>query len=372
MEDIKQRSFKILMTTDTVGGVWTYCLELCRALQDVEFHMVTSGAKMSEGQRAEVGSLANVTVYQTGYALEWMDNPWEDIDNSGEWLLRLESELRPDLVHLNSYAYGSLPFKAPKIVVAHSDVFSWWLAVKGENPPKEWNEYYFRVQGGLQDATLVVAPSRAKLRSIKEIYGALSNSKVIYNGRSKDLFFRGEKEPHIISLGRMWDEAKNIRLLLDAAAQTDCAIRIAGDQQFAGNSVALASANTQYLGKLDTTQVAEELAAASIYVLPAKYEPFGLSALEAAYSGCALVLGDIPSLREIWGFAALYVDPNDAGALAATITDLLNHPKKREEYGRRAQTRSRLYSLNTMAAAYREVYSSLAQPQHTYLKQETL
>ncbi len=32
--------------------------------------------------------------------------------------------------------------------------------------------------------------------------------------------------------------------------------------------------------------------------LPARYEPFGLSVLEAALSGCALVLGDIPSLRE--------------------------------------------------------------------------
>jgi glycogen synthase len=372
MIDIKLRSFKVLMTTDTVGGVWTYSLELCRALPEVEFYLVTSGAKMSEGQRAEVAYLKNVTVYQTGYLLEWMENPWEDIDNSGEWLLRLENELRPDLVHLNSYAYGALPFKGPKIVVAHSDVFSWWLSVKGEPPPREWNEYYCRVQAGLQAADLVIAPSKAKMRSIKEVYGAISNGKVIYNGRSKELFYTGEKQPHVLSMGRVWDEAKNIRLLVDAAAIASCAIRIAGNQQFANNSIAFETGNLQFLGKLDVNRVAEELASASVYVLPAKYEPFGLSALEAAFSGCALVLGDIPSLREIWGFAAIYVDPNDANALTAIITDLMKNPKKREEYGKRAQTRARLYSTAKMANGYLEAYNSLTQSKLQYLKQETV
>lgn len=372
MAGIKEVPYKVLMTADVVGGVWTYCLELCRALPQVEFHLVTTGARMSEGQRKEVDVLTNVTLYETDYALEWMENPWEDIDASGEWLLQLEGVLQPDVVHLNSYAYGALPFRAPKVVVAHSDVFSWWMAVKGEMPPKEWTKYFVQVQAGLQGANLVVAPSRAKMRSVQETYGALANTKVIYNGRAKDLFYTKDKEPYVFSMGRMWDEAKNIRLLVDAAAHSNWEIRIAGDQQFAGNSITVEGGATRYLGKLDTARVAAELAAASVYVLPAKYEPFGLSALEAAYSGCALVLGDIPSLREIWGFAAIYVDTSDERALAATLKDLASNPKKREEYGKRAQTRSRLYGAKTMAAAYMDVYSKLAQSQPEYLKQETL
>ena len=66
--------------------------------------------------------------------------------------------------------------------------------------------------------------------------------------------------------------------------------------------------------------LARKMAEASIYALPARYEPFGLSALEAALSGCALVLGDIPSLREIWGPAAIYVPADDkVGALRAAL-----------------------------------------------------
>ena len=48
-----------------------------------------------------------------------------------------------------------------------------------------------------------------------------------------------------------------------------------------------------FAGQLTTAEVRNVINTASIYALPARYEPFGLSILEAALSGCALVLGDI-------------------------------------------------------------------------------
>ena len=80
--------------------------------------------------------------------------------------------------------------------------------------------------------------------------------------------------------------------------------------------------------------MAAHLAASAIYALPARYEPFGLSALEAGLCGCALVLGDIPSLREVWGDAAVFVDPHDAQALAKALNCLIDHPEQRFEFGR--------------------------------------
>ena len=41
--------------------------------------------------------------------------------------------------------------------------------------------------------------------------------------------------------------------------------------------------------------------------------------LEAALAGCALVLGDMPSLREIWEGAALFVDPGDDAAIGSAL-----------------------------------------------------
>src|SRR5438128_1260761 len=135
---------KILMTADTVGGVWTYCMELCKSLQSypVEIHLVTMGDALKAWQKDEVKALNNVTVYETTFRLEWMNDPWQDIKECGEWLLQLEEKIEPDVVHLNCFAYGSLPFKAPVVVVAHSDVYSWFLSVKNEYPPAEWHQYF--------------------------------------------------------------------------------------------------------------------------------------------------------------------------------------------------------------------------------------
>jgi glycosyltransferase involved in cell wall biosynthesis len=266
MAGIKHTPMKVLMITDTVGGVWTYCMELCRGLTHVQFHLVTAGAKLNEGQRAEVESLQNVVVHETEYKLEWMENPWNDIDDSGEWLLELEKVLRPDLVHLNSYSYGMLPFNAPKVIVAHSDVFSWWQDVKGEMPQGGWNEYYYRVKQGLEAADLVIAPSRAMKKCIQEIYGVTSLIKVIYNGRSKEMFHSRSKKSYIFCMGRVWDEGKNVQLLIKAAEKIDCDIRIAGDQQFEGNLFEHYSNRIQFLGRLKNNSIAAELSEACLYV----------------------------------------------------------------------------------------------------------
>jgi hypothetical protein len=64
---------------------------------------------------------------------------------------------------------------------------------------------------------------------------------------------------------------------------------------------------------------------------PARYEPFGLSILEAAGDRCALMLGDIPSLREIWDSRAQSVAPGDHEALLAALATLLSRPERARE-----------------------------------------
>ena len=354
---------KVLMTADTVGGVWTYCVELCRALQNynVEFHLVTMGAKMKQWQLDEIEALENVHVYETEYKLEWMQSPWDDVEQSGKYLLELEERIQPDLIHLNSFSYGSLPFKAPKITVAHSDVFSWWKQVLSDVPSSDWNEYYKRVKEGLEQSDHIIAPSNTMKGFINDIYKPETKSTTIYNSRSKTLFYKRDKQPYIFSMGRVWDEGKNIKLLIEAASNINGEIRIAGDNTFETDSLEIKGSNITFLGKLNTTEIARELSLASIYVLPAKYEPFGLSALEAALSGCALVLGDIDSLREIWQDNAVYVNTNGAEELARTINKLLDDHVQLSAFASWAEKHSQHFSTDKMATGYFNIYKQLAQ-----------
>ncbi len=82
--------------------------------------------------------------------------------------------------------------------------------------------------------------------------------------------------------------------------------------------------------------------------------------LEAALSGCALVLGDIPSLREIWGDAAIFVAPNDTDSLQSAINRLIERPSFRDEMASRSTARARLFTADRMAQSYTETYQSLA------------
>lgn len=354
---------RVLMTSDAVGGVWTYSVELCRGLReyDVEVHVASMGPSPTPAQRAELVS-AGATFHESNYALEWMDEPWREVDMAGRWLSALAREIRPDLVHLNGYCHAALPFEAPVCVVAHSCVLSWWAAVFGERAPERYDEYRRRVSAGLRAAACVVGPSFALLDALRSCYGELRRTRVIPNGIAAlpPSTGRREKANLIFACGRIWDRAKNLECVAESARDLAWPVRIAGSQaETSGASIERSGA--RLLGPLTPLEVRAELERAAIFVHPALYEPFGLAPLEAARHGCALVLGDIPSLREVWSDAAIYVAPTDRTALADSLKALIDSPDAVAELGARARTRAAEYTDERMAFAYRSLYEELSQ-----------
>jgi glycosyltransferase involved in cell wall biosynthesis len=239
------------------------------------------------------------------------------------------------------------------VVVAHSCVLSWWSAAKGCNAPPRYGEYQRRVSLGLCTGDIVIAPTQAMLDSLGEHYSLPDGGRVISNGRNGKQFSPGKKRDCIMAAGRVWDEAKNLAALNAIAPRLPWPIEIAGDSSHD-------LANVVSLGRLSERELATQLAAASIYALPARYEPFGLSVLEAGLSGCALVLGDIESLREVWGDTAIFVSPNDEDQLAETLTRLIGDEALRTEMSQRALLRAQEFSLERMARGYLEAYSQCA------------
>lgn len=360
--EASQNPQSILMTTDTVGGVWTFSLTLARALRrhGVAVHLATMGAPLSSDQRRQAAALDNISLFESNYRLEWMDNPWDSVRRAADWLLFLEDRTCPDLVHLNGYVHAAEAWSSPVLVVAHSCVLSWWRAVKNEDAPHSWNRYRDEVRHGVASAELVVAPSRAMLDALALFYRVPFEGLVIPNGCDPALFAPATKEPLIFSAGRLWDEAKNISALDQIAERLSWPVYIAGDQQHPnGGRVEKTAGAAKLLGRLGSEAARDWYARASIYVLPAKYEPFGLSVLEAAQSGCALVLGDIPSLRENWDDAALFVDPGDCDALRDAIELLTRDDGWRSEFSRRARERGAAFTPECMAAAYMDGYRRL-------------
>jgi glycogen(starch) synthase len=348
------------MTADTIGGVWTYSMELTRSLaaRNMRIALATMGAPVSPVQRKEAEAIKNVELFESSFQLEWMPRAWKDVDRAGEWLLSLERETCAEIVHLNGYAHGALTWKAPALIVAHSCVLSWWEAVKQGPAPAEWNEYRRRVRQGLCAVDLIVAPTRAMLRALEKHYGPCHRTRVIANGRNPSEFFPVQKEPFIFAAGRLGDEAKNIAVLGRAAESLPWNVIVAGQASDASGNRSLPQ-NVCHLGFLSQEELAKWLSRAAIYCLPARYEPFGLSILEAAFAGCALVLGDIDSLREIWGETALFVPPSDPMALHITLRQLIEDPALREALSAKARRRALRYSAENFGAEYYDVYRAM-------------
>jgi glycogen synthase len=361
MEDKKRIPLRILMTADTLGGVWTYTIELIKALEPfgMQIALATMGDNLNLRQREQVSALPQVTLYESNFKLEWMDNPWGDVDAAGEWLLNIDKEFKSDIVHLNNFCHGNLNWGKPVIMVVHSCVGSWWKAVKGEAAPADWEYYQNAVAAGLQAADLVVAPSGAMLQEAGELYGPFNQSQVIYNGQNTANFKYAAKEPFIFSMGRVWDDAKNIKQLAQVGAHLDWPVYIAGDARHPVTGETQQLPNVHFLGTLSQTEIINWLSRTAIFCLPAKYEPFGLAILEAALSGCALVVGDIPSQREIWGAAATYVNPDDAEALKVALTKLTEDEFVRNIMGFRAMQRGLQYNIKQTAFEYRNAYAQL-------------
>jgi glycosyltransferase involved in cell wall biosynthesis len=335
---------RVLIVADVVGGVRTFVAELTQALADlgVEVHLALLGRGAPTSAAAAAASCQ-----VRDLKLEWMDDPWADIKATSDWIEALRERYRPDVIHMNTFA-PVRDVELPVVLTVHSCVLSWWRAVQGKEAPSSWGRYWWLVRQAFDRADVMAAPTRALLDEMACVYGDLPPARVIPNGRAlakRPAAIR--REALVVSAGRLWDEAKNAAMIGDAAPAIGGRVVLIGPGAVAG---------VETVGELTSDEVTGWMRRAAVFAAPARYEPFGLAALEAALCGCALVLGDIPSLREVWHDAASYVAPDDPDALAHAVNGLLDNPTRRRNAARAARARAARYTPGTMARAYLDAY----------------
>jgi glycosyltransferase involved in cell wall biosynthesis len=305
-----------------------------------------------------------VELHESPYRLEWMEDPWDDVSRAAVWLDSLLQASRADLLHLNCYGPAMRDYDVPILLVVHSCVHSWWRAVRGCDPDPGWRHYRECVIRALCNAERVIAPTAAHLNALADCYEEVNLNgrvRVIHNGidASRWSSARLPGARFVLGVGRVWDQAKNLIQLADVAPSLGCPVLIAGNGDLDRNGGA---AGVVLLGSLPRAALVGYFRRAAAFAHPARYEPFGLAVLEAALSGCPLVLGNIATLRELWHDAALFVEPDDTRSLREHLQRLLSDPRERRRLGRAARQRALRYSATAMAAAYAEQYQQLLGP----------
>ncbi len=388
---------RVLLTTDTVGGVWTFTKELSQGLL-VEGHsvaLVSLGGMPDADQR----SWADRTIarapdrfeyHPTLSPLEWMQDNVDAFRHSASLLERLARSFHADLIHSSQFCFGALATALPILITAHSDVLSWAEACQpGALADSPWlMRYKSLVQTGLTAADAVAAPTQGMLAALLGNFQVPSPSFVVSNGRTLDevstpersasgsafetwvpgkptchpvepkgaSFPSGRRRLQAVTAGRLWDEAKNLALLTQLTSPIP--MLVAGE---APPGPVLP--NLTFTGHLPERSLLERFSESAIYLCPSRYEPFGLAPLEAALCGCAVLANDLPTLREVWKEAALYF--TDAPGLERLLVRLASDPDELAALQHRSRERAMHFTRSRMTAAYLERYRELLQSEES-------
>jgi glycosyltransferase involved in cell wall biosynthesis len=196
-------------------------------------------------------------------------------------------------------------------------------------------------------------------------------TKVIYNGVNLNFaqVIRREPKAHLIvlSVGNL-RPAKNYEQTLAAIAllkDFDFEYQIAGEGASEPSLRQLCrelgiESKVKFLGYVHS--VSELLASADIFLMPSKWEGFGIAAVEAMNAGLPVILSDIPGLREIAdddSSCAFLVNPEDPHSIAQAVERLLVSPELRTQLGESAFRRAQKFGVDQMVEKYIRVYEQL-------------
>jgi glycosyltransferase involved in cell wall biosynthesis len=275
-------------------------------------------------------------------------------------LRRLVHEFQPDVIHSHCYVTRyTLHLRARAMVHTVHNLAGTELGALG----RLVHRYAFR--RGLAP----VAVGATVADSFHQTYG-FPAAATIPNGIDTDRFWRPEARNTwrlangfrhddllIVSTARL-EQQKNPVALAEAVANVPNAhLLIAGE---GGLRASLEGRERVHLlGVRD--DIPELLAAADIFALASDWEGLPLAVIEAMAAGLPVVasrVGGVPEIVE-QGRTGLMVSPQNKRALVDALRTLADDPNRRREMGSAGRARSMCFSVNTMVAAYANLFARL-------------
>ena len=177
----------------------------------------------------------------------------------------------------------------------------------------------------------------------------------------------GPDVPLLLAIGRLIPQKDHATLLRAFAAvrvdHPDAVLAILGSGPLEEETRRLASDlhlddGLLLPGRLETRDWLER---ADVFVHTSLWEGFGIVLLEAMIAGLPVVATRVSAVPEIVvdGRTGALVDPGDATALSAALSDLIDHPGRARKLGREGNERARIaFSVARMADSTMEVYAA--------------
>jgi len=314
--------------------------------------------------------------------INWVDSMQAAMAPAGSALAR---DWAPDVVHAHDWVVGEAAAAiadeagAPLVVTMHATEagrHQGWIvgALSHDVHGREW------LLAHRADALIVC--SRAMREEVRAAFGAPTPVEVVPNGVDLHEWRTSEGDrrqarreagavgvPLVVYSGRLvWE--KGVQTLIEAvpdiaARHPGLRVLIAGrgplEAELRDLAARTAASAVEFAGFLPEQRLRPLVAAADCAVVPSRYEPFGMVAVEAAALGTPVVASDVGGLREVVdpGRTGLLVPPGDPEALAHAVAQVLSDPVRADAMAAAAHRRAaEVYDWPVIAGRTVGVYES--------------
>jgi glycogen(starch) synthase len=372
----RRRKTRVLMTTDTTSGSWTYTAQLVAELakRDIHISLVSLGSLPSRSQIRELDHIPNLELFPTPFKPEWMKGSEADVEVSLRFIQDIALSVKPNILHSHLFCYANLDLNIPKLVSPQGDLVSWrsWggLCSQSHAESEQFIEFYrSMVKQALRQADMVVCPSAFTAYNLRRFYSPeVQNIRVVYNGIAEQFvpLKAIRKRKLAVCLVRKWDHDDRVKNLLKTAESMP-------DMQFVminpkpdwglGGCSEEVPANVKLVKALPAKWLQKTLDEAALFISPTLYDPWPVEVLQAAVSHCTLLLADTPQFREIWEDGAVYFDPEQPASALQKLRSLEYKPDLICKYAVMARYRAhKFYNIQRSAEQYIGIYESLLTP----------
>lgn len=309
--------------TPKIGGLELYAERMAHGLAEAgwEVHIITSGDEVARTQHG------NITVHTLKTWLQVANTPVNLM-----WTVqarRIIKALKPDLINVHApvpsmaLAVAAAAGKTPLVVTYHAGSMR-----KGSLLPDSIIFAYerFMLPIMLHRADHIICASGYVRKEFLTTWN--NKSTTITPGVDSDIFTPAPNlriPSRIIFIGDFRDPRKGLSYLIDAVQQVPGA-----NLRVIGPGSGIPSGSVSYTGILSASEIAQELRAAQMLVLPSTTdaESFGMVLLEAMATGIPVVgtrIGGIPYVIAD-NVDGILVKPSDVQDLATAISQLLSNP----------------------------------------------
>lgn len=299
-----------------------------------------------------------------------------------QWLLpEIFARERLDLLHVPHFNVP-LWYHKPFVVTIHDLL---WHEVKGLsvttlNPfayLAKYLGYRLVVRHALRCAVRILVPTYAIRSKLVEEHEVASRKVVVtpeaparvfkpMRSNSKVLTRYRLQEPFVIYTGSVYPHKNVYTVALAVKLLNESGLKF---------TLALASARSVFLdrflerlyevgadrfvrilGFVPDHELALIYASATALIQPSPSEGFGLTGLEAMATGLPVIAADTQVFKEVYGDAALYVDPQSPDKFRDAFTRVMSEPEVAKRLKVKGLRRAKLYSWRTLAKKTLKVY----------------